>query len=116
MTMLAVFEYGSVEEAVLVATGAKTILDANPTADALMAVSGFDDDSRELDQIPEACEMMRAFGDTLGTKYLCRFDPAGIALVLIAMNSGACRVGYQLVISPDAIKKLAKAEKEWRLS
>lgn len=111
---LIVVEFGSVEEAASQARLVKQWLDLNPTTPAMMAVSGFDNDGRELDQIPEACRMMRMFGDELGSKYLCRFDSATVGLVLLAMgDNSAMRVGWEIVIRGDIVERLARASLEW---
>lgn len=113
--MLIVVEFGSVVEAIRQAHVAKLHLDMYPEAHAMVAVSGFDNDSRELDQIPEARVILRAFGDALGgTKYLCRFDGAGMGIILLAMGDGtAIREGLDIIIRADVAQKLVVAREEW---
>lgn len=69
-----VVEISSVEDARQQAARIKLLLDVTRDAEVLMACSGFDDDPRELDQIPEACAILRAFGEELTMRYICRFD------------------------------------------
>lgn len=113
---LAVFEMDDVTSALNAARMARELLDINPDAEAMIAVSGFDDDPRELDNIPEACAIMKAFGDAVGWKYLARFEPIIVGIVLIAMgNDEAHRNGEHIIIHPEAMFKLCTELERWKL-
>lgn len=111
---LIVAEFSSVRDAVAMAKLAKQCLDQYPKACIEMACSGFDNDERELDQIAEAREMVGAFGDELGTRYLCRFHPGITAMILLCMGMPDIeRVGYQFVMTPALANRMASAAREW---
>ena len=115
-TTLVVFEMDDVTSALNAARMARGLLEDNHDAEAIIAVSGFDDDDRELDQIPEACAIMKAFGDAVGWKYLARFEPVIVGLVLIAMgNNEAHRDGDNIIIHPEAMYKLCMELERWKL-
>lgn len=115
--MLTVFEMDDVRSALNAARMARELLEINPDAEAMIAVSGFDDDPRELDNIPEACVIMKAFGDAVGWRYLVRFEPVIVGLVLIAMgNNEAHRDGDNIIIHPEAMHKLCMEMERWKLN
>ena len=64
-----------------------------------LMVDGFDEDPRELDQIPEAARAISEFGAMIGWRGVKAFSPEGGAMICVCMGWGS-RVGMSLYIHP----------------
>lgn len=68
-------------------------------SNVMISMEGFDDDPRELDQIPEAATALCVFGTIIGPSLIKRLHPEHAALVMVCMGWGS-RSGRDFIIHP----------------
>ena len=96
----------SPDDVLSAADAVKAYLDERPDFDGfLLAVDGFGNDTRELDQIPEAATAICIFGTIIGQRGIVAFEPEHAALIMVCMGFGS-RSGNKLVLHPplDALQ------------
>lgn len=92
---------GEVEEAREAAKAGNLAVKHDPKVNLIFSIAGFDDDPRELDEIPEGRASLKALVERLENAAFLRFEPAQRAMMLVGAGIGYRR-GAQFIV-PDVI-------------
>jgi hypothetical protein len=98
---------GNIAQAIDMAHAANEAVMRNPAIRFLFGINGCGDDTREIDQIPEARASLRALFGTLTQAAFWRFDLEHQALILVGNDIGH-RIDTELHVPPWMAKDPAK--------